>query len=78
MQELREILRRNRTVILLFTVLVIVPSLLLAYVGFRVIRAGDVQQQFQQRNRQRQIALLLNDACVRIETPMITAEVSSL
>src|SRR2546427_4776005 len=60
MQELPEILRRNRTVILLFTVLVIVPSLLLGYVGFRAIRADDVQQQFQRRNRERKIALLLN------------------
>src|SRR5712692_10562148 len=60
MQELPEVLRRNRTVIVLFTVLVIVPSLLLSYVGFRTVRADAVQQQFQQRNRQRQIALLLN------------------
>src|SRR3989442_12544788 len=60
MQSLREVCRRNRTVIVLFTVLVIVPSLLLGYVGFRSVRADDVQQRFQQRNRQRQIALLLN------------------
>ncbi len=60
MQRLPEVLRRNRTVIVLFTVLVIVPSLLLSYVGFRSVRADAVQQQFQQRNRQRQIAFLLN------------------
>ena len=60
MQRLPEVLRRNRTVIVLFTVLVVVPSLLLSYVGFRTVRADAVQQQFQQRNRQRQIALLLN------------------
>src|SRR5437870_1364310 len=60
MQRLPEVLRRNRTVIVLFTVLVIVPSFLLSYVGFRTVRADVVQQQFQQRNRQRQIALLLN------------------
>jgi len=45
---------------MLFTILVIVPSLLLGYVGFRSIRADDVQQRFQQRNRQREIAGLLN------------------
>src|SRR5438552_3401360 len=60
MQSLREVCRRNRTVIVLFTVLVIVPSLLLGYVGFRSVRADAVQQRFQQRNRQREIGLLLN------------------
>src|SRR5437867_10940854 len=60
MQRLTEVLRRNRTLIVLFTVLVIVPSLLLSYVGFRSVRADAVQQQFQQRNRQRQIAFLPN------------------
>src|SRR5437870_5156869 len=60
MQRLPEVLRRNRTVIVLFTVLVIAPSLLLSYVGFRTVRSDAVQQQFQQRNRQRQIAILLN------------------
>src|SRR5438876_3374950 len=60
MQNLREVFRRNRTVIVLFTVLVIGPSLLLGYVGFRSIQADDVQQRFQQRNQQREIAALLN------------------
>ena len=60
MQNPREVFRRNRTVIVLFTVLVIVPSLLLGYVGFNAVRTDDVQQRFQQRNRQREIAVLLN------------------
>ena len=59
MQSLSEIFRRNRTVIVLFTVLVIMPSVFLGYLGFRAIRSDDVEQQFQQRNHQRQIALLL-------------------
>ena len=61
MQSLSEIFRRNRTVIVLFTVLVIMPSVVLGYLGFRAIRSDNVEQQFEQRNRQRQIALLLND-----------------
>jgi signal transduction histidine kinase len=60
MQSLPEIFRRNRTVILLFTVLVIMPSLLLGYLGFRAVRSDNVEHRAQQRNRQREIALLLN------------------
>jgi signal transduction histidine kinase len=59
MQSLSAIFRRNRTVILLFAVLVIMPSGFLGYLGFRAIRSDDVEQQFQRSNRQRQIALLL-------------------
>src|ERR1041385_774269 len=60
MQRVSEVFRRNRTVIMLFTVLVIVPSLLLGYVGFRSIRADDVQERFLERNRQREIGVLFN------------------
>ena len=60
MQSLSEIFRRNRTVIGLFMIMVIMPSVFLGFLGFRAIRSDDVEQQFQQRNRQRQIALLLN------------------
>lgn len=59
MQTLPEIFRRNRTVIVLFTILVILPSVFLGYLGFRAIRSGQVEEEFQQRNRQRQIVLLL-------------------
>ena len=61
MQSLSEILRRNRTVILLFTVMVIIPSVFLAFLGFRAIRLDNVDQQFQLRSRQREITLALND-----------------
>jgi signal transduction histidine kinase len=60
MQSFAEIFRRNRTVIALFTVLVIMPSVFLGYLGFRAVRSDDVNQQVQQRNRQREIALALN------------------
>src|SRR5438552_1529194 len=61
MQNLGEIFRRNRTVIMLFAVLVILPSLLLGYLGFRAIRSNNLEQQFEQRKRQTQVALMLND-----------------
>ncbi len=59
MQTLPEIFRRNRTVIVLFTTLVILPSVFLGYLGFRAIRSSQVEQEFQQRNSQRQVVLLL-------------------
>jgi len=62
MQTWPEIFRRNRSVIVLFTVLVVMPSVFLGFLGFRAIRSDDVEQQLQQRNRQRQIAVLLNEA----------------
>ena len=67
MQSLSDIFRRNRTVILLFTVLVIMPSVFLGYLGFRAVRSNNAEQQFQQRNRQREIALLLNDALKQVK-----------
>ncbi len=59
MQSLFEILRRNRTVIVLFTTMVIMPCVFLGYLGFRAIRTDDAELKFLQRNRQREIALLL-------------------
>ena len=38
MRDFPDILRRNRTVIVLFTVLVIMPSVFLGFLGFRAIR----------------------------------------
>src|SRR5688572_33470288 len=59
MQSLGEILRRNRTVIVLFTILVIVHSVFLGFLGIRAIRSDEAERQFQERNRQRQIVQLL-------------------
>ncbi|MBI4472999.1 MAG: hypothetical protein HY646_10050, partial [Acidobacteria bacterium] len=59
MQSLSDIFRRNRTVIVLFTMMVILPSVFLGVLSFRAIRSDDVERQFHQKNRQRQIVLLL-------------------
>ncbi|MBI4456918.1 MAG: HAMP domain-containing histidine kinase [Acidobacteria bacterium] len=59
MREFPEILRRNRALIILFTVMVILPSMLLGLLGLRTIRSESAQQQFQQKQRQRQIARFL-------------------
>lgn len=58
MQRLPEIIRRNRTVILMFTLLVIMPLVLLGIVAFRAIRSDEAEQRFRQRNRQREILAL--------------------
>ena len=59
MKDLSDILRRNRTVIASVTAMVILPSAVLGLLAFRAIRSEDVQQQFQQRQRQQEIAVLL-------------------
>ncbi len=59
MQRLFETVRRNRAVIISVGVMVILPSAVLCLLAFRAIRAENVQQQFQQGQRQHQIALLL-------------------
>ncbi len=61
MQNLKEIFRRNRTVILLFTMLVVVPSVFFGYLGFRAIRSDEVERQFQQRGRQQQTVRLFEN-----------------
>src|SRR5437016_5672051 len=60
MKHWREILRRNRTTVVLFTVMVLLPSLFLTVVSLRTIRAEDARQKMQRTQRQRQIALLLD------------------
>ncbi len=59
MQTLAETVRRNRSLIVLFTIMVVVPAAFLGTVGFRAIRSDFAQQEFQEKTRQRQIALLL-------------------
>jgi signal transduction histidine kinase len=59
MRDIPEVVRRNRTIILSVTVMVILPSILLAFFGFRAIRSDALQGQAQQRQRQQQIALWL-------------------
>jgi hypothetical protein len=60
MRGFSEVLRRNRTVILSVTVMVILPSLLLAFFGFRAIRSEGLQRQAHERQRQQQIALWID------------------
>ncbi len=55
-----EILRRNRTAIILFTVMVLLPSLFLTVVSLRAIRTEDARQRIQRAQRQTQIAELLD------------------
>ena len=55
-----EISRRDRTAAVLFTVMVLLPSLFLAAVSLRTIRAEDARQNVQRAQRQTQIAELAN------------------
>ncbi len=59
MPNLPDVLRRNRRVIAFVTVMVILPSLVLGLLAFRAIRSEEVQQRFQERQRQQEIAVLL-------------------
>src|SRR5438105_5766721 len=60
MKHWPEILRRNRTAIILFTVMVLLPSLFLTVVSLRTIRAEDARQRIQRVQRQTQIAQSLD------------------
>src|SRR5438094_1750658 len=60
MKHWPEILRRNRTAIVLFTVMVLLPSVFLTLVSLRTIRAEDGRQKVQRAQRQTQIAHLLD------------------
>src|SRR2546421_235362 len=60
MKHWPEILRRNRTAIVLFTVMVLLPSIFLIVVSLRTIRAEDGRQKVQRAQRQAQIAHLLD------------------
>jgi len=59
MHEWLAILRRNRTLIVLFLVVVLLPCLFLTFLSVRAIRGEDAQQRFHEGQRQRQIVHLL-------------------
>src|SRR5438093_13551721 len=60
MKHWPEILRRNRIVIILFTVMVLLPSLFLTVVSLRTIRTEDARERIQRVQQQTQIAHLLD------------------
>src|SRR5713101_6723975 len=60
MKHWPEVLRRNRTVVVLFTVMVLLPSVFLTVVSLRTIRSEDARQRIQRAQRQTQIAHLLD------------------
>lgn len=59
MHEWSAILRRNRTLIVLFVVMVLLPCLFLTFLSVRAIKGEDAQQRFRRAERQRQVAQLL-------------------
>src|SRR3989442_904483 len=60
MKQWPEILRRNRTAVVLLTVMVVLPSLFLTVVSLRTIRAEDARQKIQRTQRQSQIAQFID------------------
>jgi signal transduction histidine kinase len=55
-----EMSRRNRTAVVLFTVMVLLPSIFLSVVSLRTIRTEDARLKIQQGQRQMEIAELVN------------------
>lgn len=60
MGVLRQRLRNNQRLIVLFVLIVLAPSLLVGYVSIRAIRSEQMRRQFQERERQRSLVRMLD------------------
>src|SRR3990172_11606502 len=60
MSILRQRVRSNRRLIVLFVLIVLVPSVFVGYVSIRAIRTEGMRQQFQERERQRSLVRMLD------------------
>lgn len=60
MGVLRQRIKNNQRLIILFVLIVLAPSVFVAYVSIRAIRTEQMRQQFQERERQRSIVQMLD------------------